>query len=69
MRNPDGEYVSMFQALNEWGYLFEPMESLGFEIHSYDPGVSFRSKECKGHQSMFTISCSDLKIINDAIKR
>jgi hypothetical protein len=69
MRNPDGEYRPMFQALNEWGLLFEPMQSLGFVVHSYDPGISFRSKECVGHHAIFTISCSDLKIINDAITR
>jgi hypothetical protein len=69
MRTPDGEYKPIFQALNEWYALFEPMESLGFVVHAYDPGVSFHSKECKGNLSTFCISVSDLKIINEAIKR
>ena len=69
MRNPDGEYKSVDESLSDWHVLFKPMVLLGFEVHAYDPGVSFKSKECKGNLSVFSISVSDLKIINEAIKR
>lgn len=69
IKTPDNLSKPVDQALDEWYELAKPLCELGFEIHSFDPGISFRSKECKGHQAIFAISCSDLKIINDAIKR
>jgi hypothetical protein len=69
VRAPDGEHKPSSHAMMEWYALANPLEKLGFEIHGFDPGVSFKSKQCKGILSTFTISVSDLKIINKAIAR
>lgn len=69
MRTPDGQYKTIDEALSEWDSMAKPLQELGFDVHGYDPGISFKFKDCRGLLSIFTISCSDLKIINDALKR
>jgi hypothetical protein len=69
VKAPDGSQKSCSQAMMEWYALANPLEELGFEIHGFDPGISFKSKQCKGILAIFTISVSDLEIINKAITR
>jgi hypothetical protein len=69
MKAPDGSQKLSSQAMIEWYTLANPLEELGFEIHGFDPGISFKSKQCKGILSIFTISVSDLEIINKALER
>ena len=64
MRNPDCVYKPVDEAIAEWHDLFKPMESIGFTVRAYDPGVSFSPQ--KGRESI-NMSISDLRIINDAI--
>jgi hypothetical protein len=67
VRSPNGEYLPAIESLSQWEDLARPLKSLGFEVHGYDPGISFYSQNSK-KLSVFTIAVGDLRIINDALK-
>lgn len=65
IRNPDGILMDVDDAVEQWYDLTRPLEDLGFELMGFDPSVSFKGVSGK----CFTISVSDLRIINNAIKK
>lgn len=64
INDPDRNRVKVSTALARWKRLFKPMESLGFEVHCFDPGVQFKSGIT---DEIIGISVSSLRVLNSAI--
>lgn len=45
MRTPDRIQKPVDDAVAEWRELTAPLESIGFQVHAFDPGVQFRCPE------------------------
>ena len=45
MRTPDRIEKPVGDAIAEWRELTAPMESIGFKVHAFDPGVQFLCPE------------------------